>query len=614
VDVNTLYPIVYDLIDEEYAYTETRDYVPPSPTSVVHAPLSLVYGHVHHHSHDETGDCKNFFPSSPSRMVVDYSIEENDNGDDSVNSEYQIGDIIARVQSSNSLQQLQATRDAPPPSSVPIRRNRVGGDVRDPVCYCTPRHKSANTFDSMFVLTRQIDVGSSLSRSVWETIQRRTGLRYAVKIVDRQSLSKVENDAINKEVRLLKKLQCDNEIVDVDEVDGSDSTDSCTITHTPTHTHAQHNNVLQLVDFFEEPSQFYIVTEYAQTNLLDYLLDEDNKASLDEEHLKSLMKSILHGVQSIHAQNICHRDLKLENILLENSSDITSVRIADFGLAAELPTPITPKSTKQKQQEGLTEKCGSLSYVAPEILQGERPYDTQVDMWSLGIIMYSIVTGVFPFVGRSREDLFRKIVKGEYAFLRKDWLPLSYEAKKFCSSLLRVNPRKRMTIEDALRHPWICPPSAPTPTVEIPQQEQQRQQLHVQLQQPMLEKEHFELVQFDKHHSNLSLHPPLHPQYQKNTNGGNSNTRVGGKKHKKRLRRVFLKAIGRSGRKQRNLGGTSHRYKNSVNGSIDDDQTMSVASSSDLQPIYEANTSSNKNNTDTPDRGDRPMLGSAFSI
>ena len=94
----------------------------------------------------------------------------------------------------------------------------------------------------------------------------------------------------------MKKLQCDNEIVDVDEVDGSDSTNSCTINHTPTSTHAQYNNLLQLVDFFEEPSQFYIVTEYAQTNLLDYLLDKDNKASLDEEHIKSLMKSILHGV------------------------------------------------------------------------------------------------------------------------------------------------------------------------------------------------------------------------------------------------------------------------------------------------------------------------------
>jgi serine/threonine kinase 33 len=592
VDVNSLYPIVYDLIDEEHSYSSSLDKrycVPPSPTSVtaLAAPPSL-YGtaSVHHYYDDDDTHCDSPLRASSMQEDSYYSSQEASGGDSS----------FRRVQSTNALQQ-EAARDAVTETSH-MRRNSAG-DVREPVCYCSPR-KASNTFDSTFVLTRQIDTGSSSSRSVWETIHRRTGIRYAVKIVDRQSLSKEENDSIYKEVRLLKKLQCDLNVDDDEDGDGDAATHQSNKNNNNNNNNKNHNNVLQLVDFFEEPSQFYIVTEYAQTNLLDYLLDlHDENASLGEDKVKILMQSILHSVQSIHAQNICHRDLKLENILLENSSDITSVRIADFGLAAELYPP-TPTATAVGDEEkttaaaataasgGLTDKCGSLCYLAPEILQRERPYNTQVDMWSLGVIMYSIVAGVFPFMDRSRPTLIRKIMKGDYVFVKKDWSRMSRDATKFVASLLRVDPAKRMTIQDALNNnAWINPPT--TMVLEIPNQEQQqqKQQQQVHLQQPLLEKEHLEMVHFDKQEQDSST--------VRRTNCS--------KKKKIRFRRVFLKAIGRHGRRgdgghfMVGRGGRHHKSAYGGGGDDDgDDQTMSVASSSDLQQLLYESNNNNSNN------------------
>lgn len=124
----------------------------------------------------------------------------------------------------------------------------------------------------------------------------------------------------------------------------------------------------------------------------------------------------------------------------ENDSE---VKIADFGFAKKC---LKPKS--------LTTQCGTPGYVAPEILEG-TPYDTQSDMWSLGVITYILLGGYPPFIEQNQRELFRKIRKGDYVFHEEYWGQVSKDAKNLISSLLTVDPAKRVAANAALQDPWI---------------------------------------------------------------------------------------------------------------------------------------------------------------
>ncbi len=123
-----------------------------------------------------------------------------------------------------------------------------------------------------------------------------------------------------------------------------------------------------------------------------------------------------------------------------NDSDL---KIADFGFAKKVKDP-----------NSLTTQCGTPGYVAPEILEG-TPYGTQVDMWSLGVIVYILLGGYPPFIEPKQRDLFRKIRKGQYEFHPEYWGNVSTDAKDMISSLLTVNPARRLTADEALKHKWI---------------------------------------------------------------------------------------------------------------------------------------------------------------
>ena len=125
-----------------------------------------------------------------------------------------------------------------------------------------------------------------------------------------------------------------------------------------------------------------------------------------------------------------------------SKSDDTSLKIADFGLAAVASQPT------------LSTPCGTPSYAAPEILNS-CPYGKAVDMWALGVVSYCLLGGYLPFDEEDIGDLFSSIKRGEYEFDEEHWGAVSTEAKNFISSLLRVNPKQRMTAHEALDHPWV---------------------------------------------------------------------------------------------------------------------------------------------------------------
>ena len=130
-------------------------------------------------------------------------------------------------------------------------------------------------------------------------------------------------------------------------------------------------------------------------------------------------------------------------ILLQSESDDSDIKIADFGFAKKVKAP-----------NSLTTQCGTPGYVAPEILEG-KPYDTQADMWSLGVIVYILLGGYPPFIEQNQRELFRKIRKGQYEFHEEYWGQVSDEAKGLISALLTVDPDKRYDGDQAMKNRWI---------------------------------------------------------------------------------------------------------------------------------------------------------------
>lgn len=266
---------------------------------------------------------------------------------------------------------------------------------------------------------------------------------FAVKCVDRRKLSDEDTAALLDEVAILRGL--------------------C------------HQHVIRLFDFIEEPENYYLVMEQmCGGELFDRVVA---KTYYNEKEARDTCKILLEAMRYCHANNVAHRDLKPENLLLPKSDNDSDVKIADFGFAKWC---FKPKS--------LRTQCGTPGYVAPEILRGEL-YDTKVDMWSIGVILFILLGGmptnfsnidthiyvifkqvhdVFvlilfliffsgypPFLETSQSKLFQKIKAGSFEFHAEYWDPISKDAKDLIASLLTVDPDKRLTADEALKNPWL---------------------------------------------------------------------------------------------------------------------------------------------------------------
>lgn len=252
-------------------------------------------------------------------------------------------------------------------------------------------------------------LGEGAFSVVIEATKKDTDESYAVKVVTKSKLTKEDEVALKDEIAVLNELK--------------------------------HQHIIRLYEVFEEPSYYYLVTEQMRGGeLFDRIV---SKSYYNEKEARDVCKILFESIGFCHSKSVAHRDLKPENLLLRAEDNDSDIKIADFGFAKKVLTP-----------NSLTTQCGTPGYVAPEILEGV-PYDTKSDMWSLGVIIYILLGGYPPFIEQNQRELFRKIRKGQYEFHEEYWGSVSDDAKNLISSLLTVDPAKRLSASEALNHKWM---------------------------------------------------------------------------------------------------------------------------------------------------------------
>mmetsp|Transcript_5607 Transcript_5607/g.15401 ORF Transcript_5607/g.15401 Transcript_5607/m.15401 type:complete len:326 (+) Transcript_5607:83-1060(+) len=204
-----------------------------------------------------------------------------------------------------------------------------------------------------------------------------------------------------------------------------------------------HPTIVKLHEVFETDDKVYLVMELLTGGeLFDRIVDVGHFTEKDAAEMTS---KLISAVKYMHDQGVVHRDLKPENMLMTDETKEAKVKITDFGLS--------------KITEGhsaiMKTPCGTPGYIAPEVLY-MKGYGKEVDMWSVGVIVYILLCGFPPFYAENDALLFQQIKAGKYEFLRPYWDPVSAEAKDFVAKLLVVDPKRRMTADQALGHPWLA--------------------------------------------------------------------------------------------------------------------------------------------------------------
>lgn len=267
-------------------------------------------------------------------------------------------------------------------------------------------HHLDGSIDSFY--HRGEELGSGAFATVYAVTHRDTGEKFAAKFIEKKSLAEIDQLRLKTEVDILKRVR--------------------------------HPGVIALKAVCETSKELILVMELASGGELFEKLVSDGKYC--EADAVRILQQIISAVEYLHDLNIVHRDLKPENILLK-SANSKEVKIADFGLS---------KIFDDAARMGTV--CGSPGYVAPEVLL-EDIYGKPVDMWSIGVIAYVLLSGVPPFFSENIRELFQQIMACDYRFPSQYWSSVSEEAKDFVRSLLVLEPEKRLTARQALQHPFL---------------------------------------------------------------------------------------------------------------------------------------------------------------
>ena len=200
------------------------------------------------------------------------------------------------------------------------------------------------------------------------------------------------------------------------------------------------DNIIKCYDVYEDRNYVHFVFDIVEGgDLFDYIISNDDH-HLNEMNAAQLFSQIMDAIHYLNQQNIIHRDIKLENLLIMQGDANLKIKLIDFGFAVKI--------------DKITEKLGSLNYMAPEI-HLDKGYDSKVDMWAVGIILYNMLSGKQPFSGDNEKILVNKVINEEINFNYGCWSTIGNDCKNLIKILLSKNPQERPTAFEAKNHSWI---------------------------------------------------------------------------------------------------------------------------------------------------------------
>mgnify|MGYP002860708293 CR=1 FL=1 len=255
-------------------------------------------------------------------------------------------------------------------------------------------------------------IGEGRNSSVNMGIKKDTGECVTIKTIKKNEDTKKEEELVHYEIEILK--------------------------------FCQHKNIVQLIDYFETLEEIIIVLKYIKGNTLGNFLKEKN-FNLNEMEVANIIYQIAKGLEYLQKFGIVHRDIKPDNIMIskkEKDSNII-IKIMDFGFSRIV-----------SKEEKLMEGFGTLYYAAPELIQN-LPYNLEIDIWSLGVIIYYIFTGCYPFTGKTEDEIEENILEENVEFKDGEWETISDKVKDLIQKCLEKNPEERINIKQFIDHPWF---------------------------------------------------------------------------------------------------------------------------------------------------------------
>jgi len=297
-------------------------------------------------------------------------------------------------------------------------------------------------------VTRTADKGKGRRRSDFDSQTRRLGEHYEVgKVLGKGSIGKTLEGISKKTGQkvAIKALPRSHPEFDYKTL----------MTEIAIMKRVDHAHCIKLHDVFEDEKLVYLVQDLATGGeLFDRVVES---GSFSEKDACFMIKQVIEACAYLHSIGICHRDLKPENVLMlssdENSPDYKVVKIADFGLSS---------LSAVEYQATMATACGTPEYLAPELVamvanddESEVAYSSKVDIWAIGVILYVMISGFHPFYTGNQAQLYDSIMKGNYSFPNPAFAKVSRETKDFISWVLQVNPDKRPSADEVLKHPWV---------------------------------------------------------------------------------------------------------------------------------------------------------------
>ncbi|XP_020664622.1 MAP/microtubule affinity-regulating kinase 3 isoform X1 [Pogona vitticeps] len=280
---------------------------------------------------------------------------------------------------------------------VTSRTNRSGARCRNSIASCADEQPHIGNYRLLKTIGKGNFAKVKLARHIL------TGREVAIKIIDKTQLNPTSLQKLFREVRIMKILN--------------------------------HPNIVKLFEVIETEKTLYLIMEYASGGeVFDYLVAHGR---MKEKEARAKFRQIVSAVQYCHQKHIVHRDLKAENLLLDADMNI---KIADFGFSNEFTVG-----------NKLDTFCGSPPYAAPELFQGKKYDGPEVDVWSLGVILYTLVSGSLPFDGQNLKELRERVLRGKYR------IPfyMSTDCENLLKRFLVLNPTKRGTLEQIMKDRWI---------------------------------------------------------------------------------------------------------------------------------------------------------------